>query len=89
MRIPGILLALLTLWGAGFGVLMLLWRSSRALLWTELLSWPWIFGAGTVTLSLALVGTVLPPAACFPVVALFSLGLGAIGIRRVPVFRSG
>ncbi len=86
MRIPGILLALLTLWGAGFGVLMLLWRSSRALLWTELLSWPWIFGAGTVTLALTLVGTVLPAAACFPVIALLSLGLGAVGLRR---FRAG
>ncbi len=83
MKTFGILLAVLTVFAAGSGLTLWLWRRSRPILAAEFLGLSWLLGAGVVSALLALVGTVLSESALFSVVGLAVLLLGGVGVKRL------
>lgn len=82
MKIAACLLAILMMLSAGMGFTAWLWRGGRAILAAEWLGLGWMFGAGLVSLALALGGTVLPGSLLLPIVAIACLLLGLLGLTR-------
>jgi hypothetical protein len=78
----GILLAVLTVCAAGSGVTLALWRRSAPILAAEFFGLSWLLGAGVVSALLALVGIGLSGSALFSVVAVSTLLLGLLGVKR-------
>jgi hypothetical protein len=80
--IPGTLLAVLSVLAAGCGLTLALWRRPGPILAAELFGLSWLFGAGFISLLLALAGTALGGGALISVVAIACLALGGYGARR-------
>jgi len=83
VRTLGILLAVLTVFAAGSGLTLALWRRSGAILAAEFFGLAWLLGAGVVSALLALAGIGLTGGALFAVVTLGTLLLGALGVQRL------
>jgi len=81
--ILGVLLAVATIWLGGAGCVLVLWRGSQPILWTELLGLGWLFGAGLVSVALALAGTVISGGALVAVVAGIGMIFASLGVRRL------
>lgn len=77
------LLAVLTVFAAGSGLTLALWRRSGPILAAELFGWSWLLGAGVVSALLALAGTVLSGGVLFASVAAGTLLLGLLGGQRL------
>lgn len=82
MRIAACLLAILMMLSAGMGFTAWLWRGGRAIFAAEWLGLGWLFGAGLVSLALALGGLLLPGSILLPIVAVACLLLGLLGLTR-------
>ncbi len=83
MRILGVFLAILTVFFAGAGLTLALWRRSGSILAAELFGFSWLLGAGLVSGLLALGGIVLPGGALLAVVTGVTLVIGYYGARTL------
>jgi hypothetical protein len=77
-----VLLAILTIFAAGCGVTLALWRKPQPILVAEFFGLAWLLGAAVVSASLALGGIFLSGPALFGVVATITILLGILGVKR-------
>jgi hypothetical protein len=86
MRFLGTALAIISIFVAGMGVTLALWRRTPKILAAELFGFSWLFGAATVSALLAICGALLPARSVFPVVVVACVGLAIFVAQR---FRTG
>jgi hypothetical protein len=75
--------ALLLVFGLGFGVSTVLFRKTRSVSLVEIITLSWLFGAGAISLSLWLFGMLLRGVSLQMAVALVAVGFSVIGIAQL------
>jgi hypothetical protein len=83
MMAVGVFLAMATIWLAGAGCVLALWRGSQAILGAELFGLGWLLGAGLISVALTLAGTVFSGAALIGAVASIAIIFAALGVKRL------
>ncbi|MEA3213812.1 MAG: hypothetical protein QOE70_6869 [Chthoniobacter sp.] len=79
----GILLAILSIFAAGAGATLLLWREAQPMLLGEMFAASWLLGAGVVSLLLAVGGMLCAGWLLIALVGAVCFGLGWIGWREL------
>ena len=83
MMLVGLLVAYLTLFSAGFGITLLIFRGAPRVNILECFCLSWLFGTGTVSLSLWICGIFVTGFALQIIVASLCILLGAAGWRAI------
>ncbi len=83
MMAVGVLLAMATIWLAGAGLVLVLWRGPQAIFWAELFGLGWLFGAGLISVALTLGGAVFSGGALIAAVAGIAMIFAALGAKRL------
>src|SRR5205807_5840746 len=83
MMLVGLLVAYLTLFSAGFGITLLIFRGAPRVNILECFCLSWLFGTGTVSLSLWICGIFVSGFTLQIIVASLCILLGAAGWRAI------